>query len=190
MLLRKYFEECLHWEPGVQFQCMALQNTMASLVGGKTVNAWGVIPICPEAADRKRQATSKDGDVDDLPLNALGIRWIIIDERSTISPQLLAQLENALRRACQRHPYARGDGRQRLFGGINIIFAGDVWQLGPVRAAALYSNPFRKGFSFEEQHIFKMFWQCNEDNIQKTFELTESKRTTDPWMKAVLKAYR
>ena len=35
-----------------------------------------------------------------------------------------------------------------------------------------------------------MFWQRNEDNIQKTFELTEGKRTTDPWMKAVLKADR
>jgi hypothetical protein len=106
---------------------MAQQNTMASLIGGKTVNTWGVIPIFPEAADRKRQATSKDGDVEDLFLNALGIRWIIIDECSTFSPQLLAQIENALRRACQRHPYARGDGRQRPFGGINIIFAGDLW---------------------------------------------------------------
>ena len=111
---------------------------MASLIGGKTVNTWGVIPICPEAADRKRQATSKDGDVDDLFLNAF---------INTISPQLLSQLESAIRRACQRHPYARGDGRQRPFGGINIIFAGDLWQLGPVRAAALFSNPYEKGLS-------------------------------------------
>ena len=35
-----------------------------------------------------------------------------------------------------------------------------------------------------------MFWQQNEDSIQKTLELTESKRTTDRWMKAVLKADR
>ena len=139
-MLRSFFEECLHWEPGVQFQCMAQQNTMASLIGGKTVNTWGVIPINPEAADRKRQATSKDGDVDDLFLNALGIRWLIIDECSTISPQLLSQLDGALRRACQRHPYARGDGRQRPFGGMNIIFAGDLWQLGPVRARPLCSR--------------------------------------------------
>ena len=65
-----------------------------------------------------------------------------------------------------------------------MIFAGDLWKLGPVRAAALSWNPYRKGLS---QRIFKMFWQRNEDSIQKTFELTESKRTTDPLMKAVLK---
>ena len=128
--------------------------------------------------------------MDGLFLNALGIRWIIIDECSTISPQLLSQLESALRRACQRHPYTRGDGRQRPFGGINIISAGDLWQLGPVRASALFSNPNRKGFSPGEQRIFKMFWQRSEDTIQKTSEITESKRTTDRWMKASLKADR
>jgi hypothetical protein len=35
-----------------------------------------------------------------------------------------------------------------------------------------------------------MFWQRNEDSIPKTFKLTESKRPTDRWMKAVLKADR
>ena len=33
-LLRKLFEDCLHWEDGVQFQFLAQQNTMASLIGG------------------------------------------------------------------------------------------------------------------------------------------------------------
>ena len=42
---RRFFEECLGWEDGVQFQFLAQQNTMAALIGGKTVNTWGVIPI-------------------------------------------------------------------------------------------------------------------------------------------------
>ena len=37
-LLRRFFEECLRWEDGVQFQFLAHQNTMAALIGGKTVN--------------------------------------------------------------------------------------------------------------------------------------------------------
>jgi hypothetical protein len=189
-LLRRFFEDCLKWEDGVQFQFLAQQNTMASLIGGKTVNTWGVIPINPEAAARKNQAKNQDGDIDELFTNALGLRWLVIDECSTISPSLLGQLDAALRRACQRHPHARVDAHRRPFGGINIIFAGDLWQLPPVRAAALFSNPYRRGFSIEEQKIFKMFWQRQEDSIQRTFELTESKRTTDAWLKAVLKADR
>ena len=106
-LVRRFFEECLHWEDGVQFQFLAQQNTMASLIGGKTVNTWAVIPINPEAAARKQQSRSQDGDVDELFTNALGIRWLIIDECSTISVSLLAQLDAALRRACQRHPHAQ-----------------------------------------------------------------------------------
>ena len=34
-LLRRFSEECLHWEDGVQFQFLATQNTMAALIGGK-----------------------------------------------------------------------------------------------------------------------------------------------------------
>ena len=156
-LLRKLFEDCLHWEDGVQFQFLAQQNTMASLIGGKTVNTWGVIPINPEAAERRRLSAKEDA---------------------------------FLRRACQRHPHARANGRRRPFGGINIVFAGDLWQLPPVRASALFSNPYRKGFSVGEQKIFKMFWQQKDDSILKTFELTQSKRTKDEWLKAVLRADR
>ena len=175
---------------GCSFQFMAQQNTMASLIGGKTVNTWAGIPINPEAASRKQAARKQDGDVDVLFLNALGVRWIIIDECSTISLQLLAQLDAALRRACLRHPYARVGTRHRPFGGINIIFAGDLWQLPPVRANAIFSHPYTKGYGYGEKHILEMFWQRREDSIQDSFELTENKRTTDPWLQAVLSANR
>ena len=112
-LVRLFFEECLKWEDGVQFQFLAQQNTMAALIGGKTVNSWGVIPINPEAASRQRQGKNKDGDVDELFTNALGIRFLIIDECSTISPTLLAQLDASLRRACMRHPHSRRLGAHR-----------------------------------------------------------------------------
>ena len=73
---------------------------------------------------------------------------------------------------------------------MNIIFAGDLWQLPPVLAIALMANPFRPGYSPAEQNIFRMFWRRDEDSIQQTFELTESKRTKDTWLEAVLQADR
>ena len=68
--------------------------------------------------------------------------------------------------------------------------AGDVWQLHPVRAVALFANPFKSGYSLAEQQIFKMFWDNSGDGIQEMFELTKSMRTPDPLLKAVLNADR
>ena len=71
-----------------------------------------------------------------------------------------------------------------------MIFAGDLWQLPPVRATAIFSNPCVQGYSLEVQRIFKMFWQEGEDAFQRTFQLTQSMRTGDPWLIAVLDADR
>ena len=189
--IRSFFEQALGWEHGVQFQFLAAQNTMAALIGGNTVHSWGSIPVNASAAGQK--TIGKDsGDVDALFLNALGIRWILFDETSCISAELLGLLDVYLRRACARHPYARREERRshRPFGGFNVVFAGDLWQLPPVRATAIFSNPCAAGYPFEVQRIFKMFWQTGEDAVQQTFVLTKSMRTGDPWLRAVLDADR
>ena len=122
------------------------------------------------------------------------MRWIIIDEISTVSPELLGLLDLYLRRACCRHPYARlSGGRGKVpFGGINIIFAGDFWQLTPVKAHSLFANPFlKKKYSSGEQKILQMFWNGDDqDSIQKTWLLTKPLRSHDAWLNAVLQASR
>jgi hypothetical protein len=177
-LVRRFFEECLGWQDGVQFQYLATQNTMAALIGGATIQHWGCVPVNATEAAAKLSAKASDGDIDQLFLNAIGIRWLLIDEVSTASPYLLGLLDAYLSRACARHPYARRrNGSKRPFGGINMGLAGDLWQLPPVRASAIFSNPYKKGYSFQEQKIFKMFWKKTEDSIQQTFLLTRSMRT-------------
>ena len=94
-LVRRFFEECLGWEHGVQFQFLATQNSMAELIGGQTVHTWGVIPTNKAMAAARYGA--KDVDWDQLFENALSLRWLIIDECSTIAPSLLATLESFLR---------------------------------------------------------------------------------------------
>ena len=141
--LREFFEEVLGWEAGVQFQCMASQNTMAALIGGATVHTWGGIPVNSTVAADKIHNKANDGDVDALFLACLGMRWLIFDETSTLSPGLLGLLDAYLRRACARHPYARSQDRHRRpFGGLNLLFCGDFWQLTPVKNHAVFSNPF------------------------------------------------
>ena len=64
--LRRFFEECLQWEDGVQFQFLATQNTMAALIGGATIHTWGTIPVNATDASNKVQTKNSDGDIDTL----------------------------------------------------------------------------------------------------------------------------
>ena len=89
--------------------------------------------------------------------------------------------------------------KERPFGGLNIIFTGDLWQLPPVKDVALFSNPIVKkdGERYDqgEQYIFNMFWNCNdstnENRIQRLLELRVNNRSKDdPWLQTVLTADR
>ncbi len=79
--VRRFFEECLQWEDGIQFQFLASHNTMAALIAGKTIHSWSTIPV--NASDAFAEAASKqdDGDVSELFEKALGVRWIIHHRR-------------------------------------------------------------------------------------------------------------
>ena len=71
------------------------------------------------------------------------------------------------------------------------MFAGDFWQLPAVCASSIFSNPFSTGYENHEQKILKMFWKPHDkDSIQKTFLLTESMRSEDKWLIALLDADR
>ena len=48
------------------------------------------------------------------------MRWLIIDEASTVSLKMLDLLDSYLRRACSRHPFAREGRHDRPFGGMKI----------------------------------------------------------------------
>ena len=47
----------------------------------------------------KLSGKNKDGGIDALFLIALGMRWLIVDEVSTLSPEVLGFLDSYLRRA-------------------------------------------------------------------------------------------
>ena len=161
---------------------------MIALIGGATAHSWGCVPAYVADAAVKVHTKGHDGDLDELYLNAFGMRWISLDEISTLSLIALELLDAHLRQARCRHPYVKIKRRNRLFGGINIISAGDFLQLPRVRSSAIYSNPWKTGgYGSEEQKILKMLWvQEDEDSIQQTFLLTEPTRTNDPWLRTVL----
>ncbi len=91
------------WKHGVQFQFLAAQNSMAALIGGNTVHSWGAIPTSKAAANAKH--ANKEVDWDQLFENCISMRWLIIDECSTLSPELLgySSLSCARKHACAIH---------------------------------------------------------------------------------------
>ena len=176
--MRSFFVDALRWEEGVDFQFLASQNTMAALIGGKTLHHWGSIPVNIATARDKSMGKAGDGDVDELFERGLGTRWVVIDESSTCSLTVLGFLDSHLRRACTRHPFAGSGREQRPFGGLHVIFAGDLWQLPPVKGKAIFSDPFHGGLTAEEHQIAKMFWRV-EVPVQQLFLLTRGHRTRE-----------
>ena len=86
--VRELFKEALGWTNNNQFVCLAFQNKMAGEVDGSTIHHWAEIPI---NADDGRQKKSRDIGV--VFLRCQNLRWIIVDEISMVSAELLAQLE-------------------------------------------------------------------------------------------------
>jgi len=123
------FEGVLGWDMGVQFQMVALQAVMAELLGGDTIHH-----ACGIPAFRKNDCHEDDLQRHlDVAKKVLQWRWLIIDEISMVSAKLFAEMDIKLRRVVREVGTQKlnKDGKERPFGGLNIICAGDLWQLDP-----------------------------------------------------------
>jgi hypothetical protein len=67
-----------------------------------------------------------------------------LDEFSMVSAELLAQLELRCRELMRDLSFAKygNDGRARPFGGLNVILAGDLYQLPPPKGTFLGDIPW------------------------------------------------
>nr|MCS5703195.1 hypothetical protein [Acidobacteriota bacterium] len=82
----------------------------------------------------------------------------------------------------------RPDGAERHFGGINLLMFGDWWQIKPVAGTALFSNPaYAGGVTGLGMDIF---WGPEPNCVHRLWELTEIKRTDDPWFIEILRQCR
>lgn len=95
-------------------------------------------------------------------------RWLytnvlIIDEVSMLSPELLEKLDYIGKKIRKS---------TKPFGGIHLIFVGDMYQLPPVKSTFCFTSPI---------------W---DHCIQKYIELEENMRQTDPVFQNILKEVR
>ena len=184
--LRQFFEEICGWQHGHEFVYLAPQNTQAALIHGITLHSFANIRI----KGKNTQSDAARGPEQYVQYQRL--RWIIIDECSTVGLEVLATVEKKLTQATrvkgtwkQNHK-----GQDRAFGGVNMVITGDMWQFPPVKATAIYQNPFANGYSFQVAALQKFFWSRQPEGIPCLFELTVEQRCTDPWLSYVLKQAR
>ena len=137
--VREFFQDVLHWDMGINFQVVALQAVMADMLGGDTIHHACGIPVFKggQTADFTTQKQSE------VAKRVLQWRWLIIDEISMVSAKLLAEIDVKLRSAVRALGTQKHDslGADRPFGGLNVLFCGDFWQLEPPDGGFLAGIP-------------------------------------------------
>ena len=175
------FTDVLGWEHGNQFVCLAVQNTMASNIGGHTIHHWGGITFKDDQGkDRGNKSGKRDTSL--LFHRCMNLRWLLIDEISMVSAELLAELEYLVTQAMRsQNTYKkRRDKSVRPFGGVNTLLLGDWWQLRAVRSTSLFDHP--KSANSELAHTgLLLLWGQDRHSAQGVWELLEQVRCPDKW---------
>ena len=179
------FVDIFGYEHGVQFVKIASQNSMAFLIDGFTNHSWGGVPVTMDQWDKWQTTNWNTPQVSPLFEKNQHLRWILMDEGSTTSAEVLGVLESNVTRSTRNTgtwKLRRGKTSDvRPFGGVNLLFFVDWWQLPPVLSTDLKSNPFLT-YSPMIQKVMAMFWSRSKDSFTHMTELTESYRQKlDPW---------
>ena len=163
--MRTLFEDVCGWTSGWDFQIGALQAVMADQIGGDTLHhALALNPFQNDDVDM--QMANKTTDV---ARRVAQWRWLVIDEISMCNAALVAEIDMRLRNLVSAVRGTKKDkrGQIRSFGGINVIFIGDLWQLDlPSRTPC---RRFQRSACNEYRNIVGIISAANADEyIQVT----------------------
>ena len=112
---------------GYRFMCMASTDAAAALIGRSTYHH--ILDFAPfDGSEPSSSHASATAAIDNLH----GVEYIFLNEVSMVS-------NNEFYRICEQMCIARNKPDE-LFGGINIIVAGDFAQLAPVTGNSLYTE--------------------------------------------------
>ncbi|KAJ5171639.1 hypothetical protein N7492_004232 [Penicillium capsulatum] len=99
----------------------------AYAISGRTLHSLFRLPV-PVGTTYQPLQAAQLRDVQEL---FQGIQYLVIDEKSMIGLRTLTWIDNRCRQIFPQHT-------EQLFGGLNIILAGDFFQLPPVLQKPLY----------------------------------------------------
>ena len=127
----------------------------------------------------------------ELCATTLQWRWLFIDEISMDSAELLARLELRCRelvRDMSKYKYHRSSYETRCFGGLNVCFSGDLWQLPPPRGTFIGEIPWEMITKASNKKVAltirgqELVWGAGDHGVQGVTELVQCERTRDEWL--------
>jgi ATP-dependent DNA helicase PIF1 len=150
----------------------------AAQLGGTTVHAWSGIGARSQVTRQDMEAISKNRRVTDRIKKA---RVLIIDEVSMLAGQTLS----AVSQVCQ---YVRKSNQP--FGGLQVVFVGDFFQLPPVMRRDERHGPETESQDAEDLSPFAYASRAWRDLDPAICYLTEQHRQTDAKFSTLLAAIR
>jgi ATP-dependent DNA helicase PIF1 len=169
MFIKKVVEHAN--ENGIKLDVCALTGCAAILLecGAKTLHSWGGLGLAN--GDINTIAKSiVDNKYKRIPW--LKVKVLVIDEISMLSYKLFELIELIARKTRKT---------EKIFGGIQVIFCGDFFQLPPVGNSG---EPLSEKFCFECPLFDEMFLNHNKIQFTKIF------RQTDPIYSEILNSIR
>lgn len=133
-LIRYAREMFAHAHPSRAFQVVAPTGIAAENIGGRTIHSFFKFPpvYLPQTG---YDTNDKTAEQDVAIIRKTDI--LVVDEASMVAPDLVDAIDKALR-------YLNGKA-DSLFGGVKVVFVGDLGQLPPVNASNTVSNLERYG---------------------------------------------
>ncbi|CAK0874374.1 unnamed protein product [Prorocentrum cordatum] len=185
------FPTCMGWEHEVHFIKTAPMNSMASNIGGRTIHNFSKLGI--DLITGVQSGGKKDPELSENMLHTKiqHMRWLIIDEVENVSVELLDAVHRQVKDSTRDkgNPWAvdaRVPKQFAMFGGLNLVLLGDLWQIPPVRSLSIAANPFVKRPA-NVGRILEMFWtEGLPHSVTNRYALAQSHRCSDVWWRSFL----
>ena len=210
--IRSYFQDVWRWSYGEEFCFLAPLNSMASNIGGNTVHSWGQIGFKDRRGVHIAPKTAENEDTPAMTTKCGKLRFLFVDEIEATGSDIIGALEAHIcfhisSQSVYKYAWTMNEAKQyvkallpRCFGGVNVIFLGDFWQLNPTGQIALMSNPYSDKVlgNAKANFIMSMFWRHDEQTSllpwkdgSRILHLTRNERSgEDRWFSHVLNRCR
>lgn len=150
----------------------------AATIGGITLHKWSHAGIGNRSAEVLARAISKRRDA---TMTWRNTKVLIIDEISMIDGKFLSKLEY-IARVVRKN--------DKPFGGIQLVFTGDFFQLPPVSKSIASNNSIKGNSNGEVEALFCFESEAWKKCIQKTILLTKVFRQQDNELIDILNCIR
>lgn len=160
----------------VEIAVTASTGIAATHLGGRTIHSWSGIGVKPWLSARDLDALTTSEPVSNRINRA---RVLVIDEVSMLGDSTLAMV-NSVCKAVRRS--------EKPFGGLQVVFVGDFFQLPPVAPRPIVRS--QTSWVEDEHPTFAFNGDAWEAARPVVCYLTEQHRQSDPLFSALLSAIR